>query len=295
MERAGISCLRLVTSVPRQRRLAGEDLLLAEHPTVAVVRTPHPGASDPIVDANAWMSLERFRDFDDAVLRSSSTALSVCGSAVDVCLVAVQALTRWQRFIRRRNPASHSPMFDAALLAHAELHDVSKPLVRADLDHAVDTWQWMLRLAPEASCAVQLAALFHDVERLETEADARVEHHAPDYAAFKDAHASRGGERAREVLIRAGVDEKTAKRVRDIVALHERRGHDPETDLLNDADGLSFFSLNSSGYADYFGPQQTRKKVAYTLARLSGVARRRLSTTVRLRPDVEAHLDACMT
>ena len=145
----------------------------------------------------------------------------------------------------------------------------------------------MLRLAPEASCAVQLAALFHDVERLESEADRRVEHHAPDYAAFKDAHASRGGERAREVLLAAGVDEVTASRVRTIVALHERRGHDPEIDLLNDADALSFFSLNSSGYADYFGPEQTKKKIAYTLARLSPSARRRLSA-VKLRPDVAA-------
>jgi len=267
MERAGISCLRLVTSVPRQRRLACEDLLLAEHPSVAVVRTPHPGTSDPIIDANAWMSLERFREFDDAVLRSSSTALSVCGAAVDVALVAVQALTRWQRFVRRRNPASHSAMFNGALRVHAELHEANNTLVQASLDHAIDTWQWMLRLAPEASCAVQLAALFRDVERLEREG----------------------------FLRRARVDEATSLRVREIVALHERREHDPEADLLNDADGLSFFSLDSSGYADHFGPEQTRKKVAYTFARLSVVARRRLATTVRLRPDIEAHLDAVQT
>jgi hypothetical protein len=264
MERAGISCLRLVTSVPRQRRLAGEDLLVAEHPSVAVVRTPHPGASDPIIDANAWMSLARFDEFDAAVLRSSSTALSVCGSAVDVAQVAVQALTRWQRFVSRRNPASHSLKFNAALRAHAELHDVTKAHVRASHDHAVDTWQWMLRLLPEASCAVQLAALFRDVDRMEREG----------------------------FLARAGIDDSTALRVREIVTHHERREHDPEADLLNDSDGLSFFSLESSDYADHFGPEQTRKKVAYTFARLSGVARRRLSATVRLRPDVEAHLDA---
>jgi hypothetical protein len=59
---------------------------------------------------------------------------------------------------------------------------------------------------------------------------------------------------------------------------------------LNDADGLSFFSLNSAAYADYFGPDQTRRKVANVLHRLSHDARERLSL-VRLRWDVAHWLD----
>ena len=59
--------------------------------------------------------------------------------------------------------------------------------------------------------------------------------------------------------------------------------------MLNDADALSFFSLNSSGYADYFGPEQTRKKVAYTWNRMGAHAREKLRG-VRLRDDVRTLL-----
>lgn len=290
MQRAEISVLRLVTWAPRSP-LRGEERIAAEHPTVTVMRVTQAGVSDPIIDADAWSSSTDFVAFDDAVARSSSNALSVRGARTVIAQVALEALTRWQRFVNRRNDASRSPQFDAALRAHAAMHDVAKPLVRADFDHAIDTWQWMLRLAPDASSAAQLAALFHDVERLESEADRRIEHHAPDYAAFKDAHAWRGAQVASRLLVNAGVDETTAERVRYIIAHHERRGSDPDIDLLNDADALSFFSLNSAGYASYFGPEQTRKKVAYTLARLGSVARARFGT-FRLRPDVAAHVDA---
>jgi len=37
---------------------------------------------------------------------------------------------------------------------------------------------------------------------------------------------------------------------------------------------LSFFALNSAGYLNYYGPEQTTKKVAYTLARMRAPARR---------------------
>jgi hypothetical protein len=263
--------------------------LAAEYPTVEIVCAPRPDPNDAIIGVDAWSSSRDFTSFDAAVAASTSDTITVCGAPTELARVAGEALTRWQRHIDRRNDVSQTRVFDDVLRAHAALHDVTKPLVMADLDHAIDTWQWMLRLDSHASLAAQLAALFHDVERLESEPDRRIEQHAPDYAAFKDKHAKRGSERAHEVLRGAGIDPATAVRVRELVASHERRCRDVEIDLLNDADALSFFSLNSSGYADYFGPEQTRKKVAYTLGRLGNRARARLAG-VRLRPDVHEHL-----
>jgi hypothetical protein len=244
------------------------------------------------VDTAAWGRGPAFVGVDRELARSGANALAIRGPAAQIPRVAIEVLTRCQRFVDRRNEASASAVWDSVRDAHERLHDCTKPLVAADLDHAVDTWQWVVRLSPKASLAVQLAALFHDVERLESEADRRVEQHAPDYAVFKARHARRGADRAYEVLRTEGVDDVTAYRVRELVAVHERRGHDREVDLLNDADALSFFSLNSPGYADYFGPEQTRKKVEYTLARLGAEARRKLATTVRLRDDIRAHLAA---
>jgi hypothetical protein len=205
---------------------------------------------------------------------------------------ACEVLTRCQRLTDRRNAASRNPLFDQVLARHRAMHDLSKPLVRADFNHALDTWQWVLRLQPEAGLAVQLAALFHDVERLISEADRRVEQHAADYQAFKEEHALRGAWMADETLARAGVDVETRRRAGRLIAEHERPPEEKDPDaadiaLLNDADALSFFSLNSVGYFDYYGPEQTWRKVAYTLRRLRPEARRHLAG-IRLRPEIGA-------
>lgn len=261
-------------------------------PAVAIEVALRPRTSDLLVDAERWGDDATFVAVDREVAGTETDAISVRGTESVVEQVAIEVMTRCQRFVDRRNAASATRLWDDARAAHEALHDCSMPLVLADLEHAVDTWQWVLRLEPDASLAVQLAALFHDVERLESEAERRVEQLAPDYVAFKTKHAQRGGQLAEHVLRMVGAEPETAARVRDIVAAHEERGRDDEVDLLNDADGLSFFSLNSPGYADYFGPDQTRKKVAYTFARLGPSARRRLTRTVRLREDVRAHLAA---
>ncbi|MFL6194309.1 MAG: DUF4202 family protein [Thermoanaerobaculia bacterium] len=214
-------------------------------------------------------------------------ALVLLGGREELPRVAREILTRCQRWMDRRNESSSGPLFDRALAAHREAHDLGKPLVRADYDHALDTWQWVLRLSPEAGLAVQLAALFHDFERLVSEADARVEHRSPDYQAFKDRHAERGAELADAVLQRVGIDEAARRRTARLIARHESPDpDDPDAGglaLLNDADALSFFSLNSAGYLDYFGPGQTRRKVAYTARRLRPGTRRHLEG-LRLRP-----------
>ena len=271
-------------------RLVGDDdgdenVIEREFPTVRVERAATCGPSDIIVDDYVWRGAFDLRTLDEKVEHAGPVVgISVRGH--DAARIACEGLTRYQRFLSRRNHASSTPLFDEVLRAHAEIHDTTLPLVKADLDHAIDTWQWMLRLQPEAGLAAQLAALFHDIERLESEPRERIEHRAPDYQTFKDAHAQKGAERTYEILTRVGVAPEEAERARDLVGRHERRAGDAEVLLLNDADALSFFSLNSPGYIDYFGLAQTRRKVAYTLQRLGPRAREKL-TCIRLRPDVE--------
>lgn len=200
-------------------------------------------------------------------------------------------LTRVQRFIDRRNVDSNAPVFDRVLRRHRALHDRRFPLVRADHDHAMDTWRWTLRLAPQASLALQLAALFHDIERLTTEAHARVEQHAADYVAFKVAHARVGAAIARRALSSAGLDAAVIAQVEALVACHERPSDDQDEEraLLTCADALSFFSLNASGFLDYYGEAHTRTKLAYTLARLRPAHHPRLRE-LHVRHDVAALL-----
>ncbi|MBV9493017.1 MAG: DUF4202 family protein [Acidobacteria bacterium] len=207
--------------------------------------------------------------------------------------VCLEILNRCQRTIRRRNHFSQNARFDSLLSAHRGMHDLAKPLVRADFNHARDTWQWVLRLDREASLPLQLAALFHDVERLATEADRRVEHLSANYQRFKDRHAAGSASITGSILTRIGIDAQTCKRTVDLIAAHERYSEeDVELRLLNEADALSFFSLNSGGFYDYFGPDHTRKKIRYTLGRLGDRGRAHLAG-VRMRHEVRELFEEC--
>ncbi len=257
-----------------------------EFPAVRITR----GEGAPPRDAlhpERWESpVFDFWSFDRGLdlLAERSRPLSLAASEELLPGFAGQVLTRAQRLVDRRNAASARPLFDCALVLHRELHeshDLGRPLVRADYDHSLDVWQWLLRLAPEAGLAVQLAALFHDAERLIAEADRRLEQGADTpgaYRSFKDAHARRGAGLADAVLARAGCGPDLRRRVADLIAGHEGgQSADPEAALLADADSLSFFSLNSPGFLRYFGPEHTARKVAFTLGRMSPAARERLS------------------
>lgn len=246
----------------------------------------------PIVSLRAWRAPGYDPQAFDALLAERATrgALRLVlelDDARDAGRSALQILTRAQPYLDRRNASSEGSSFHRALDAHFALHDLARPLVRADYAHALDVWQWTLRLDPSASLALQLAALFHDVERLVSEPVVRIEQHAEDYAAFKQAHARRGSELAARTLAKVGFERATIERVAELVGTHETGGASEEAALLNDADALSFFSLNSAGFADYYGAAHTLTKVRYTLARLRSRARRELST-VRLRADVAA-------
>lgn len=214
-------------------------------------------------------------------------AILLLGDEPDCAVAEAQLRRRYQRLFARRNLASDSARFDALLALHASLHDRGKPLVRADHDHALDVWQWTLRLSEQATEALQIAALFHDVERLASEADVRVEQHAVDYLAFKQRHAAQGARMMRALLAKLDVEQSTAERAAFLIERHEQPASDDELNVLNDADALSFFALNSPGYLAYFGLEQTRKKVRYTLGRMRSPAAFTALRTVRLEPEIE--------
>ncbi|WP_164008731.1 DUF4202 family protein [Pyxidicoccus trucidator] len=276
----------------------GWALVQAEFPTVGIGPLANGRGSRVLrLDVSEWGSL----DFDPftwdervfgAAESSEQLALHLEGARGEALVIAaLEILTRYQGLVGRRNEASSIRVFDRLLARHRALHDLHLPGVRADYQHALDAWQWALRLRPEADLAVQAAALFHDVERLVPGADPRGEHPAPGCQAFKGAPAARGAALTCEVLEEVGADTDTCQRVRNLVANHERPDGDPDLALINDADALSFFSLNASGFIRYFDPEHSRHKVANTLARLRPAQLRRLGQ-MRLAPSVKVLLDA---
>jgi hypothetical protein len=263
----------------------------AEFPRCAITTGLEPH-SRPLrvvqVDTAGWLTVSLYK-LDAAITEaaeSGPTAVEISvPETANLSQTVLSVLTRYQRLIAHRNRHSDSLSFSRILDAHRRLHPLGRPLVRADYDHAIDTWQWLLRLSPGASMALQIAALFHDIERLISEAEHRVEASARDYQAFKDAHAARGAALTRHILAELGVAKSVVDEATELITAHERppQGDDEARRFLNDADALSFFSLNSMGFFDYFGFEHTQSKVAYTLRRLSeeGIARLR---TFRLPP-----------
>jgi hypothetical protein len=243
------------------------------------VRVTCRAESNPLrVSLTNWQSpeLDLLR-LDGEVHERDTGDGSLClelSSDEDAPIFYEQLLTRYQRllpFVQRTEPVVAD-----VLARHRALFDLTKPLVLADYAHALDTWRWTLRLDFGASCALQLAALFHDVERLRGEPDARIEHLAPDYSAFKQAHARSGARLSAEILNQCKVAPELVARVQHLIERHETPGEDAELAALNDADALSFFSLNSWGFVEYFDQAHSRAKVAYTLRRMRPAARRYL-------------------
>ena len=286
-----ITAVRLLVEASAESADCAYRWLISEFPSVELeLAVDHRFGVPGTVALDRWLDHRNdFAPFDEIVDELAETdfaTLVVRGPPDEVSRAAGEMLTRWQRHLGRRNLSSANLSFEAVLATLGSLHDLTKPLVRADWHHALDTWQWLLRIEPSARTAVQLAALLHDVERLESEADARIEHLAPSYEDFKGRHARRSAAIAHGVLASCGVDLGVAERTVELVAAHEERGEGSELAALNDADALSFFSQNSAGYLDYFGPAQTTRKITYTLGRMRPSAVDRLGT-LRLRADVE--------
>jgi hypothetical protein len=139
--------------------------------------------------------------------------------------------------------------------------------VPEDPPHAENTLKWLFRLEPKADQAWQIAALAHDIDRaVETRKVRRADFN--DYDAFKEAHAHNGAAILREILDKCGVAKSVADEACRLVTLHEVGG-DPRSDLLKDADSISYFEVNMPMYYQREGWQETRRRCSWGYRRLS--------------------------
>ncbi len=134
--------------------------------------------------------------------------------------------------------------------------------------HAINTLQLLLRLRPDAPLPVRIAAFGHDIERSFPYPVKTRKERFSDYNAFKQAHADNSARILQAILLKCRVDEKVAHRVHDLVRAHEFGG-DQWSDVLKDADSLSFFCVNLPLYMQREGPETVGKRIAWGIERLS--------------------------
>jgi len=139
--------------------------------------------------------------------------------------------------------------------------------VPEDPPHAENTLEWLLRLKPDADEALQIAALGHDIDRA-VEAYKVQRSDFADYDAFKAAHARNGAIILKAIMDECGVPEDIAEEVYQLVCHHEVGG-DPRSDLLKNADSISYFDVNLPLYYERNGWQETLRRCLWGYRRLS--------------------------
>ncbi|MBW1789872.1 MAG: DUF4202 family protein [Deltaproteobacteria bacterium] len=148
--------------------------------------------------------------------------------------------------------------------------------VPEDPRHAENTLERLLRLDPKADQALQIAALGHDIDRADELRKVRRADY-DDYDEFKAAHACNGAKILRSILGRCGVAGPIAEEACRLVTLHEIGG-DPGSDLLRDADSISFFEVNMPMYYQREGWDETKRRCIWGYgclsARLKKIAKR---------------------
>jgi hypothetical protein len=127
-----------------------------------------------------------------------------------------------------------------ALVAHAERWIA--PYWNAE--HLLRARDWLLELRPEASEALVLAALTHDMERHFPGGPVYDPGTTPPYdEAYRKAHSERSAGIVGDWLREEGADEAVAQEVERLIRLHEIGG-DPDANLLQAADSISFLETN---------------------------------------------------
>ncbi len=150
--------------------------------------------------------------------------------------------------------------------------------VPEDPRHADNTLEWLLRLQPDAGDTLQLAALAHDIDRAIEEVKVR-RADFDDYDAFKAAHARNGAEILRPMLNACEVARDILDEACRLVEVHEVGG-DSSSDLLKDADSISYFDVNLPLYYQREGWAETKRRSMWGYRRLSSRAKQIVTNIV---------------
>ncbi len=139
--------------------------------------------------------------------------------------------------------------------------------VPEDPIHSKNTLEWLLKLLPDASESLKIAALGHDIERAIEKRKVRRRDYI-DYDAFKDAHALNSANILTETLQSCNIDKIMIDEVFYLVRHHEIGGS-TLVDVLKDADSISYFDVNLPHYFLRNTLQETKRRCSWGYKRLS--------------------------
>ena len=159
-------------------------------------------------------------------------------------------------------------MIDSIACAKRKIRAIiSKSSVPEDPIHAENVLQWLLKLKPDADETLQIAALAHDIDRADERRKIQRSDFS-DYNQFKDAHANNSAKILKEILHECRVEQSIADEACRLVKQH-KIGGDSHSDLLKDADSISYFEVNMPLYFQREGYEETLNRCIWGYQRLS--------------------------
>jgi hypothetical protein len=172
-----------------------------------------------------------------------------------------------------------------------EIREITKKSgIEEDARHSILTHEWLLKLNPDVSEELQIAALAHDIDRavrprvLITDGES--------YDGYKQRHAKRSAELIAKLMRVCKYSPGSINKVKRLVALHEVSG-DEEIDLLRDADSIAFFDYNINFYLRRKGADITKEKIVFMFARASNRAKQVIKE-LEYSPDVKEVFDSVL-
>jgi hypothetical protein len=147
---------------------------------------------------------------------------------------------------------------------------------------------WLLRLAPDASETVRLAAAGHTLRRWDIPRD-RYPHDTAGYHAWRHATASHSAQVADALLRPIGYPDELILRVGRLVR-REDCPRDPDAQLLEDADCLAFLELKLVDYLHQWDEDRLARILHGTWTKMSEQART-LATSAPLDPRIKHLLE----
>jgi hypothetical protein len=159
-------------------------------------------------------------------------------------------------------------MIDSIACAKQKIRAIIlKSSVPEDPIHAENVLEWLLKLKPDADEALQIAALAHDIDRTDERRKIQSSDFN-DYNQFKAAHANNSAKIMKEILHECQVEQSIIDKACRLVERHEIGG-DPHSDLLKDADSISYFEVNMPLYYQREGYDETLNRCIWGYQRLS--------------------------
>jgi hypothetical protein len=151
---------------------------------------------------------------------------------------------------------------------------ISRSNVPEDPVHAQNTLDWLLKLKPAADEALRIAAFGHDIERAIEGCKVRREDFE-DFDVFKAVHARNSARVLKGKMQGYNIGENLVDEVFRLVSHHETGG-DLRSNLIRDADGLSFFDVNLPLYLEREGWDNTLERCQWGYQRLSPEIKQRV-------------------